>query len=439
MNCNIRLKICIDWNLEDGEEACVHYHDDDSNFIYVGEVTENSNVAVFKEGQYSAWSNPMQFIGNGSYHGFRLSLMATEYRHNESLIDAFNFTITNSSLSANDFTYISHDRPGVDEPTLIGIAWKAVGDGVATIPTNAPHPTTPAPPPKAPYDCSDRTQINTSGIYNIQPDPSNPNNIIPVYCDVGTSSAYTVVQSRGSSGHTNPFTTMRKISDYTNATGEPGVDYNYWFGLDNFYKITTRTSAFNNYSLQIDLCCGTTLVSSLHYDNFKVLGPETNYTLIATAELNQTGIDSPGPSGATTDIGSKFSTYDEYNGNYSRVICTVLRYFGRSDNISNAIGGWWIGSCTNNLNGYYYALDDTIFYPNNTCQINPVNNPSYNGAGIEMRTLGLPQSLDGHSYTRVRMALYRVDQGVPTGTTDFCSAPASGGTTGTTTQETFET
>ena len=43
------------------------------------------------------------------------------------------------------------------------------------------------------YDCSD-PKIKTSGIRYIQPDPSNLTHLIPVYCDVGTSGAYTVVQ-----------------------------------------------------------------------------------------------------------------------------------------------------------------------------------------------------------------------------------------------------
>uniref|UniRef100_A0A914DS84 mitogen-activated protein kinase kinase n=1 Tax=Acrobeloides nanus TaxID=290746 RepID=A0A914DS84_9BILA len=249
------------------------------------------------------------------------------------------------------------------------------------------------------YDCSDRAKVPTSGVYPIQPNPLDPNNIVNVYCDVGDNNAYTVVQSRGGSS-ADEFPTKNTLADYTTPFGTPGVDTNFWLGLDNFNYLTSNTGY--NYSLQIDLCCGANLVASLHYDNFKVSGSSDGYILNATAEASQSGIDSPGPAGAMTDIGSKFSTYADYQGVYSKQICSVYKY-ARADNDTNAIGGWWVGSCTNNLNGYFYGVDDPIFYDgyilNNNCQINTV-----------------------------RMALYRTEYGVPTNTTNFCTEPPTNST-----------
>ncbi len=51
--------------------------------------------------------------------------------------------------------------------------------------------------------------------------------------------------------------------------GTPGVDTNFWFGLDNLNDLTYYKDSFT-YNLQIDLCCGDNLVASLQYDNFVV-------------------------------------------------------------------------------------------------------------------------------------------------------------------------
>uniref|UniRef100_A0A914CLG8 Fibrinogen C-terminal domain-containing protein n=1 Tax=Acrobeloides nanus TaxID=290746 RepID=A0A914CLG8_9BILA len=336
----------------------------------------------------------MQYVGSGNYTGFRLSLNATDYRQQHAVIDAFNHTFATMEEQYNDFAYYSHFREGVDEPTLIAIAWKVEGTDIKPLPTDRPTTTTTTtlPPNIYPYDCSDRTKVPKSDVYKIQPNPLDPNNIVRVYCDVGDNDAYTVVQSRGGSGD-DDFPTKNTLADYTTPFGTPGVDTNFWFGLDNFYYLTSYNNGYN-YNLQIDLCCGDNLAASLHYDNFKVSGSSDGYVLKATAEVNDTGIGSPGPGGAMPDIGSKFSTYDDYQGVYSKKICSVYKYT-RSDNDANAIGGWWVGSCTNNLNGYFYGVGDPIFYQNNTCQINTV-----------------------------RMALYRVDPGygIPTNTANFCTA-----------------
>ena len=73
--------------------------------------------------------------------------------------------------------------------------------------------------------------------------------------------------SRGASSP-DEFPTKNTLADYTTPFGTPGVDTNFWFGLDNFHYLTNYTNY--NYSLQIDLCCGANLVASLRYNNFKV-------------------------------------------------------------------------------------------------------------------------------------------------------------------------
>ncbi|KAK6050761.1 hypothetical protein COOONC_11733 [Cooperia oncophora] len=85
---------------------------------------------------------------------------------------------------------------------------------------------------------------------------------INVYCQYGTTGAYTVIQSRGSLDDT---TFNRKLEEYRSSFGIPGKGNNFWLGLDNMVALTSQ----GNYDLLIELCCSGTN-SIQFYKNFTV-------------------------------------------------------------------------------------------------------------------------------------------------------------------------
>ncbi|CAP25116.2 Protein CBG04412 [Caenorhabditis briggsae] len=185
------------------------------------------------------------------------------------------------------------------------------------------------------------------------------------------------------------------VSNYSTSFGTPEKGNNYWFGLENMYLI----SGVKNYTLQIDLCCGTKLIAKQIYHKFQVGAAANNYALSAKADIAGVGLDY---SSSGKDLAAKFSTYTDWNGPKSKDSCDQFEFWDDNKDIgpSNAYGGWWYGSCGNNLNGFLYpsnagncTLDLTKFDANKLLGVNmrTTSGQGYAGYDVDLHCFFLPR------------------------------------------------
>uniref|UniRef100_A0A1I7UNE4 Fibrinogen C-terminal domain-containing protein n=1 Tax=Caenorhabditis tropicalis TaxID=1561998 RepID=A0A1I7UNE4_9PELO len=338
-----------------------------------------------------------------SFNGFDLHIaLATDSNFTpESIIDDYVIHVS-TDQEQGVYTY-TNTRPGT-LATTISIAWSTNIAPQST--TNTPEPTTtgvpftgstlpPTTTPKPPVDCSEISNL-TSGIQTIYPDGSTP---VSVYCDQTAYGAYTIIQSRGTVGENITFDLP--YANYSAAFGTPGKGNNYWFGLDNMNSISGQKT----YALQIDLCCGTKLIAKQIYHNFKVGNLASFYKLTASADISGTGLDY---SSSGKDLAASFSTFADYHGPKTKDNCDQFEFYDDANDIqAKSYGGWWYGSCGNNLNGFLYP-SRTL---NCTVPLEVFDNNRM--LGVNMRTTSGPgfdgYDVDLQSYDRVRMALFSFD------------------------------
>uniref|UniRef100_A0A8R1I0A2 Fibrinogen C-terminal domain-containing protein n=1 Tax=Caenorhabditis japonica TaxID=281687 RepID=A0A8R1I0A2_CAEJA len=330
--------------------------------------------------------------------GFHLHVFLAADPDFKNVIDQYVVHV-NTTESHGVYTYTS-SRPGTLS-TTISIAWATNLAAPSTSTTSEPTTSETTLPftgstPKNPVDC-DEVINKTSGNQIIYPDGSSP---VSVYCDQSSNGAYTVIQSRGVKDDT-PFNVS--FANYTDQFGQPGNGYNYWFGLENMNKLTND----KNYSLQIDLCCGTNLTKKYLYHSFKIGNAESQYKLTATADIVKVGL---AYESHVTDLGAVFSVPEgpyNYTLPKGKPECDQFDYYDDQDNQSVGYGGWWYGSCGNNLNGF--------LYPSNlgSCTISNGKFAETKYLGVNMRTSSGPgvegYDVDLVSYDRVRMAIFSFD------------------------------
>ncbi|CAL2041212.1 unnamed protein product [Caenorhabditis brenneri] len=339
-----------------------------------------------------------------SFSGFALHVVLASDDAFTKIIDDY---IVNVSTTQEQGVYTYTSIRPATLSTTISIAWSTNIAPPST--STSPEPTTtgvpftgstavPTTTPRPPIDCSEVVNA-TSGVQTIYPDGTTA---VQVYCDITSYGAYTIIQSRGTSGQNISFDLP--YANYSDAFGTPGKGNNYWFGLENMNKIS-NAGAFN---LQIDLCCGTKLIQKQIYHNFKVGTAATNYTLTGSADVSGIGLDY---SSTVKDLGAKFSTKDKWNGGAKKIdSCDQFDFYDDDNNKgpSQAYGGWWYGSCGNNLNGFLYPASSS-----GNCTLNLETFDTNLMLGINMRTTS-GQGFDGYdvdlqSYDRVRMALFKFD------------------------------
>ncbi|PIC36466.1 hypothetical protein B9Z55_015446 [Caenorhabditis nigoni] len=356
------------------------------------------------------FEKPNIFLRNQTtiLQGFNVSLKLTT--SDGSIIDQYNFHV-DSTDGQGIYAYTSL-RPGTIS-TTISIAWST------NIPAPNPETTTPVftgstptqgpttTAPKLPADCDD-VEDKKSGIQVIYPDGINP---ISVYCDQTTVGAYTVIQSRGTSTNISFDLPYANYSDWF---GESGVGKNFWMGLDFMNAMSNNGKSYN---LQIDLCCGTQLRAKQIYHGFKVDTKANQYKLTATADLPGIGLDY---SSQTKDIGAPFATQLTYSLPKTKPECDQFEYYDDDNGVGPSVGygGWWFGSCGNNLNGF--------LYPSTSGDCSVKNFDSTLLLGINMRTSSGASTggydVDLVSYDRVRMALFTFDSiNVDKSDSSFCN------------------
>ncbi|CAA19505.1 Fibrinogen C-terminal domain-containing protein [Caenorhabditis elegans] len=348
-----------------------------------------------------------------SFNGFDLHILISSDQAANSIIDDYVIHV-DTTQSTGVYSY-THQRDSTLS-TTISIAWSTNISPPST--TSTPEPTTtevpftgstlpPTTTPKPPMDCSEISNLTSSGVQTIYPNGSP----VQVYCDTTSYGTYTVIQSRGATGENVNFNIT--YDKYTDIIGTPGKETNFWFGLDNMNHL----SGAKPYRLQIDLCCGTLLVAKQIYHSFKVGTAEYGYNLTATADISGIGL---AYSSTYTDLGAKFSTFDNFTGPLGKDDCDEFQYFDDSGVQSQPYGGWWYGSCGNNLNGFWYPKR------NGNCTVPDEVFKNTTMLGINMRTTS-GQGYGGYnvdmvSYDRVRMALFTFDS-ITINRTDssFCS------------------
>lgn len=408
LKCNIQLKICI--SLLSDKNAitqCQNQNGSPSNqWIDLGQVTNNSNSVQFSLTKYKDWINPLFIASNDdSFAGFSLSLEAYNINGNDvELIDSFTYQFAGPTDVSNSVPYTHQRNNTLLDPTLTKISWIVNG------PVSAPT-TTPKPQISGLFDCTDSPTTDGKLTLNYT------GTLFDVYCDPGNNGAsYTVIQARGPVNSSTDFD--KKFNEYEDLIGTVEKNGNFWIGLKNINKITNNG---RNYDLRIDLCCGDKPIKTLYYTSVLVGDSSTNYTLTCNALDKGIGL-AYGPAGIT-DINMTFSTPEYYTSDTNGLpeeFCDILT--DPSDGtVKWGSGGWWYGSCANNLNGKYI--------PNNngscaTIDLTKEDSIKTSTTGIEMATSQIQQGnyqFDGISYDKVRMALYRSDL-IPTGTANFCTS-----------------
>ncbi|CAI2351096.1 unnamed protein product [Caenorhabditis sp. 36 PRJEB53466] len=387
--------------------------------------TLNSNTPINSHGETRV-SNLNIVVADANpdavdaFTGFDLHIELASDDQFQNIIDDYTLHV-DSTLSQGVYTYTSLRANTL--PTTISIAWATNIAPPST--SSTPEPTTsgipftgstpsqgptepPTTTPRLPVDC-DEVANKTSGPQIIYPDGTNP---VTVYCDQASYGSYTVIQSRGTKGTNISFDLP--LANYTDWFGEPGIGNNFWLGLDNMNALSKTGKS---YALQIDLCCASKLVKKYFYHSFSVGDATSNYKLSATADLPGVGL---AYTSTVSDIGAVFSTHTTYTLPKGKPECDQFDYFDDNSNMQAVgYGGWWFGSCGNNLNGF--------LYPNNggNCAVPATTFVSTKMLGVNLRT-SAGTNPDGYdvdlvSYDRVRMALFTFDSAIVNQNDDsFC-------------------
>uniref|UniRef100_A0AC34QJU9 Fibrinogen C-terminal domain-containing protein n=1 Tax=Panagrolaimus sp. JU765 TaxID=591449 RepID=A0AC34QJU9_9BILA len=397
--CNIQLKIGVGFN----STTCDEYID-------LGNVTINANSIVFGEQTYGSWVNPSSFPKPGQYAGFSLCVEATEAK-NKKLIDSFT-TPPIGADQISDFTYYSHPRGnGLIEPTMIAFAWYVQGNVSSPQSTAPPPPSTTTPAPgNGSMDCEAAFQQNNYSTSTTVTLGLTNGNTVEVWCEYNSrlKSVQTVFQSRGSVNATMDDFSKLEFADFINHTGTPGLDSNFWMGLENLHAFTMGRN--QRYDMRIIACCGTTKSVVQVYQNVTIGDAASGYRIYGV------GDPTVGLAKKTifTDFGQPFKTTNSSSFVPPISLCPVIH-----NSETNEAGGWWFGNCQDNLNGYYYYLREL---EEGTCRLSDKTNGTgivlYNGETLANSA----QNYNEISYTRVRMAFHRTGAAVADDP-NFCTSP----------------
>ena len=194
------------------------------------------------------------------------------------------------------------DKPTIsDAGTYICEAQNSIGMDVESIHINIEA-----------RDCSFYTGIETSGIYNINPDGEEP---FQVFCDMDTdNSGWTVIQRR-TDGSVDFF---KNWADYKFGFGS--LRNEFWLGNEKIHQLTKR----KNMMIRFDLENFDGNKTYAEYRTFYVDGENDNYRLHVSSYSGTAG-DS-----LSYHNGMEFSTRDRDNDKWSSTSCAE-RYHG----------AWW--------------------------------------------------------------------------------------------------
>ncbi|KAM9358097.1 angiopoietin-related protein 4-like [Symphorus nematophorus] len=166
-----------------------------------------------------------------------------------------------------------------------------------------------------------------SGIYTIQPESSQPFNVL---CEMTSEGGWTIIQKRydGSQNFNQLWQSYKK--GFGNLHGE------FWLGLENIHSLSKQ----GQYILQVELSDGAGKQQAARY-RFQLEGEEKTFALHLEAEESSSGVQEIIMT--TGASGLPFSTADNDNDLTADVNC--------AEQLS---GGWWFSSCgESNLNGRY--------------------------------------------------------------------------------------
>ncbi|XP_044751545.1 angiopoietin-related protein 7-like [Coccinella septempunctata] len=194
-------------------------------------------------------------------------------------------------------------------------------------------------PTDKPRDCVDlQRKGKKSGIYKVYPEDNHKG--IMVLCEMETAGGgWAVIQNRYD-GFQNFYLGWH---DYKHGFGNLGGEF--WFGLDNLYRMTGNEIN----ELFIQLVDHTSTGKYAHYGAFSIGSEMEGYSIKLL-----TGYEGDAGDSMRYHAGSRFSTKDMDQDSWDEGSCA------RSHN-----GAWWYKACDEaNLNGKYLngELPDTLIY-----------------------------------------------------------------------------
>lgn len=166
-----------------------------------------------------------------------------------------------------------------------------------------------------------------SGIYTIQPESSQPFNVL---CDMTSESGWTVIQKRqdGSQNFNQLWESYKR--------GFGSLNGDFWLGLESIHSLSKQ----GQYVLQVELSDWVGQQQVVAHYRFQLDGEEKLFALHLEEESSSGVQEDIMTTGAS---GLPFSTADRDNDLAADVNCAEL-----------LSGGWWFSSCGDlNLNGRY--------------------------------------------------------------------------------------
>lgn len=178
-------------------------------------------------------------------------------------------------------------------------------------------------------DCRDYFEngYRVDGIYTIS--PNNFSTTIRVFCEHSNGGGWTVIQRRKSAD----IGFYRTWNQYKVGFGD--LSGSHYIGNAYISKLTQHLK----HELSIELISHTKDLFYATYDHFMIKNEKSGYELACGGYKGNAG-----DSFCSYHSGSKFSTYDMDNDNWSLGSCA-----------QNYRGGWWYKNCAHsNLNSHYY-------------------------------------------------------------------------------------
>ncbi|XP_062135541.1 angiopoietin-related protein 1-like isoform X1 [Drosophila sulfurigaster albostrigata] len=132
----------------------------------------------------------------------------------------------------------------------------------------------------------------------------------------------------------------------TYVAGFGSFEGDFFLGLEKIHRLTYST----RYQLMIRVEYFNETIRYVGYDNFKVDGKKTDYTLSSLGQYSGDKDDQFARNNLRWHEGMKFSTFDNENDLWNKECAQVHR------------GGWWYNRCTSsNLNGEFSVTDGSKF------------------------------------------------------------------------------
>ncbi|XP_052244422.1 fibrinogen-like protein 1 isoform X2 [Dreissena polymorpha] len=287
----------------------------------IGEITSNGNAHTSLSELQKALTTDMTYVSTVTHAltsgitalATQMQVLTNVTRDISARYNQLAFRMSALEEAANTSTLLGLETPVVVRPDVTD-AHKAFG-----------------------MDCAAwyRASANHSGVYGLQPDPSNHSHRFDAFCDMRNGGGWTVIQRR-EDGSEDFYRSWKSYK-----TGFGSLRHDFWLGLDKIHALTEA----GNTVMRIELTDWDDETRFSEFSYVRVADENDEYRILAGKYTGNGGDPFHTPRFSDRMQSMRFSTYDRDNDLDPAGNCAVT-----------FTSGWWFNSCfLGNLNGVWYG------------------------------------------------------------------------------------